>query len=467
MKDIVREQVNGPHNLRSKIPANRNYKDFVKVVQHDSAASVRSGGSRLSRHTLYLTVISCMILSTSANLQEPDDLLTFPQFGAVAELCGKVAVEKEELYIPMVLRFNFDNHTLLHQLGCQTNGSYAQRWLSSAVAKQVRDMQTDLHLPSWLVDSMNIDYTPPFAQRAANFVQAVSRPKRQIFDLINLALGISGTALGAYSTAMITKLQSQQSAIVQQMNTLTDRSNEDHENLVEVTVLEQSLYTYTHTQFGKLASSINAIQCDQIASDVAVFYLMERLRILLKLYSDFNAAASTLFRPTLSPVLLPLKHAITLIRKLPQLTNSVYMLDPTDLYNLATVHAIFPITGPSLGYILKIPVILRPEMTLLYCVTNLGVVVNATFARRAKLPRHIVHYSQAADPDCELARYNIRNNGGSSTNVAAINAYTECIRSGLRTPDLQNCRQVTNGVYVCREALTLKPSRVHPECDRL
>jgi hypothetical protein len=100
---------------------------------------------------------------------------------------------------------------------------------------------------------------------------------------------------------------------------------------------------------------------------------MERLRILAKQCSDFNAAPSTLFRSTQSPVLLPPKHAITLTGMLPQLIDSVYMFDPTDLNNLATIRVVFLISGPPRGCILKIPVILLREMTPVFCVTNIGI----------------------------------------------------------------------------------------------
>ena len=453
-KDVTRPAPTGPYSLRTSMKGNSNYKGFVKSVQpkgHDMPV-----GTKLLRSTLFMTILCCLLPSGSANVLDADDVLTFPEFGAVAEKCGKIAVEKEEIYVPMVLRFQFNNTDLTKHLSCYGNRSVAQRWFANKAALELIKMQDDLHMPSWLLDSMNVNYTPPFEQRKANFIGGLSRPTRQIFDLINLVLGISGTAMGAYSTAMISKLQSQQAAITQQLSLLTDRSNEDHENLVELSAYGESLYTYTHTQFAKLSDGLSKLQCEMVDVEFGALYLFERLRIMLKLYGDFSAAASSLFQHTLSPTLLPLKHVVMLIRKLPALTNSIYMTDPTDLYSVATVHAVFPIVSSHIGYILKIPVILRPEMAPVYCLNSVGTLTETKLAQRFVLPRHLVHYSTVADPECEEARYRIRYSPRRVANETR-DTYTECIRSRLRQPDLQNCRQPTPDIYLCRESLALKP----------
>lgn len=47
-------------------------------------------------------------------------------------------------------------------------------------------------------------------------------------------------------------------------------------------------------------------------------------------------------------------------------------------------------------------------MAPVYCVNSVGKLTEAKLAQRFQLPRHIVHYSTAADWECEEARYRIR-----------------------------------------------------------
>ena len=309
--------------------ANSDCKGFVKWIlakRHDLPVV-----TKLERNMLFMTVLRCIIPFCSANVRDADDVLTFPEFAAVAEKCGKIVVGREEIYVPMVHRFHLNNTDVTKHLSCYLSRSVAQRWFANRAALELIKMQNDLHMPSWLPDSKDVNYTPPFEQRKANFIGGLYRPVRQIFDWINLVLGISGTAMGAYSTAGDSKFQSQQSAVNQLLSILTDRSNEDDKNLLELSAYGESLYTYTNTQSAKLSDALTNAQCEMVDVEFGALFIFERLLRTLKLYGDFSAAASSLCQHTLSPTVLPLKHVVTLVRKLPALTNSIFMTESTDL----------------------------------------------------------------------------------------------------------------------------------------
>ena len=49
---------------------------------------------------------------------------------------AKKKIKKGEIYIPMVLRFNFDNHTLTRHKNCHANGTYVNAMLGCVERRQ-------------------------------------------------------------------------------------------------------------------------------------------------------------------------------------------------------------------------------------------------------------------------------------------------------------------------------------------
>jgi transposase InsO family protein len=91
------------------------------------------------------------------------------------------------------------------------------KWINGTLRAYLEQQVASQAIHGRYRDSMNVSYTTPPGLRDEND-KATHPRKRQIFDVINLILGITGAALGGYNTAQIAALQSRQDEIVVHIN---------------------------------------------------------------------------------------------------------------------------------------------------------------------------------------------------------------------------------------------------------
>ena len=286
--------------------------------------------------------------------------------------------------------------------------------------------------------------------------KSMHRGKRQIFDIINLIFGITGTALGGYNTAQIAALQSRQSEIVQHINQIVTAVNSEHNDLVAFAESDHSLYEYTHKEVQRAAEQAQEIECRLVEEGAVLLAISERQRILTRAYVDLSSAVVSLFNGKLSPALLPLRQVVRLLETDRNFKQTIYWDNPTDLYQLATVHPVYPLRQHAIGYVLRIPRIMRAELAPLYCVTAVGVLSNdRKYALRPKLPTHLVYDSVGIGTDCDRLRYRVRIPQALATDA---DEYSKCLRDGFRVPELNSCKQLEDSVYLCPHQYAVRRS---------
>ena len=101
----------------------------------------------------------------------------------------------------------------------------------------------------------------------------------------------------------------------------------------------------------------------------------------------------------------------------------------------------------AIGYVLRIPRIMRAELEPLYCVTAVGILSNdRKYASRPSLPAHHVYESAGLGTDGGRLRYRIRNQ---KAQAADVDEYSKCLRSGFDVPELTSSKQLQDSVYLC------------------
>ena len=197
-------------------------------------------------------------------------------------------------------------------------------------------------------------------------------------------------ASGIYSTIEVEQ-SVRHKALVNHVKRIDDFVRKDHESLVEVEDLTHSLYEYTHEEFRKTIDDLRQLRCAENGNiAAAMITLMRRDRILSKLYSDRAAAVTSVFEAKPTPVLIPVKTLAHLMKKNAVWFNGTIFEKETSLiYQFGTVMPVSPINSSAIAYILRLPRILLPSLTSVFCLNNLGITKMNSLVR-FKLPKFVV-----------------------------------------------------------------------------
>ena len=205
------------------------------------------------------------------------------------------------------------------------------------------------------------------------------------------------------------------------MNAIQDEVTAQHDDLVKLEYLTNSLYEYTHSEFRQLAEQIRKVVCVEGANEQAMIQILNAVKIRAKLYTDLSAAVSSVFSSRAGPIILPEKTILALMQaRRDWFYNTVYWDSPTLVYQFGGVTPVHPVRADAIAYILHLPKILKPSLTTLFCLSNLGVPRENVVVKR-KLPTHAV------------------------------------LRDGqLKEIDLKGCTATTPVSYICMAALNIR-----------
>src|SRR5579871_3393236 len=100
-----------------------------------------------------------------------------------------------------------------------------------------------------------------------------------------------------------------------------------------------------------------------------------------------------------SPVLLPLRSIVKLMH-MNQLffNNTIYELDPQLVYQYGTVFPVFPLKAQMIAFVLRLPRILQPSLSTLYCTRNVGIQTGIKQIRY-RLPPYMIEYEGKMQTD--------------------------------------------------------------------
>ena len=106
------------------------------------------------------------------------------------------------------------------------------------------------------------------------------------------------------------------------------------------------------------------------AERLEITYAMQRNRIMSKLYVDLVGSIVSIFNYHPRPLLLPTCTIKELIKQNKEFfENTIYLEHEYLIYNYGFIFFVLPMHPEALGYILRLPRILKPSFTLLYQLT--------------------------------------------------------------------------------------------------
>ena len=201
--------------------------------------------------------------------------------------------------------------------------SAVTKWINGTLRAYLERQVASQAIPGWYRDSMNVSYIPPPRLRDENG-GTMHRGKRQIFYIINLIFGISGTALGKYYTAQIAALQSLRSEIVHHIKQVVSAVSAEHYDLVAIAKSDHSLYQYTHKAFHRSAEQAQEIECRLVEEGAVLLALSKRQRIVTRANVDLSSGVVTLFNGKLIPALLPHRQVVRLLETDRNFQQTIY-----------------------------------------------------------------------------------------------------------------------------------------------
>ena len=305
----------------------------------------------------------------------------FPSFimhsyGAVAENCGKVAIDEGPAFFSMILRLELQQEEV-HFRDCGGNTSTA------------RIVEEHSQIPSWM------DATEP-RTTTVNERNDGTRPKRflpLLFGIAGVASSILSVGTSIYTFSQINEIKAKMQIVNEHLANLDSAVTANHDALVTVTKSTESLYEYTHANFRKVADALRALKCETYSDIDKIAWLIHRNRLKARLYSDFDSAVTTVFGGRPTPILLPKAALRELIKENPfWFNNTIYQTNLDYVYQYGAVHPILPILYKQIGYILSLPRILNPEHTGLYCVTS-NAVIHGNKLYKYSLPENFIFFN--------------------------------------------------------------------------
>ena len=308
------------------------------------------------------------------------DVRIFPKLGAVAEKCGNVAVDMGSTHFPMVLRLD------LHEIG------FYHRCLNDELRFALNESFDYEYSPSWLMQYSTGSF-PTTSSDVNNGPQRSRNRRSPILAALGFALG--GAAIfnmfsGGMSSREMNDIKEKQRQLYNHVQTLDTEITANHDDIVKVENLIGSLYEYTHHGFRELNKVLQNYECEDGATHKALILLNRRNRIRSKLYTDLTTAITAIYNHHATPILLPQRTIRTLIKQNQEFFNgTIYVNNEFLVYHYGLIYPLAPTVPNAIGYVLRLPRILLPAVTALYCLSSMGITVGDTVVRY-KLPSHAV-----------------------------------------------------------------------------
>ena len=109
-----------------------------------------------------------------------------------------------------------------------------------------------------------------------------------------------------------------------------------------------------------------------------------------KLYVDLVGSIVSIFNHHPTPLLLPTRTIKELIKQNKEFfENTIYLEHEYLIYHYGFIFPVFPMHPEALGYILRLPRILKPSFTSLYQLTSTGILIKNNVVQY-NLPKHTV-----------------------------------------------------------------------------
>ena len=126
------------------------------------------------------------------------------------------------------------------------------------------------------------------------------------------------------------------------------------------------------------------------AERLEISYAMERDRMMNKLYVDLVSSIVSIFNHHPTPLLLPTRTINKLIKQNKEFfENTIYLEHEYLMYHNGFIFPVMPIHPEALGYILRLPRILKPSFTSLYQLISTGILIKNNVLQY-NLPKHAV-----------------------------------------------------------------------------
>ena len=255
--------------------------------------------------------------------------------------------------------------------------------LTTPVARNSFEKEKYHLVPSWIEKPNTIS------------VQTKShRQKRSpILAAVGIAVGVSALFnifTGSMTSREIADIKEKQSAVFNHMQTLDKEVLNNHDDIVKISTSVGSLYEYTHQSFRNISEKLKTFECEVNSELLELTFAMQRDRMMNKLYVDLVGSIVSIFNHHPTPLLLPMRTIKELIKQnIEFFYNTIYIDHEYLVYHYGFIFPVLPMQPEALGYILRLPRIMKPSLTSLYLLTSTGVLHNNNVVQY-DLPKHAV-----------------------------------------------------------------------------
>ena len=320
--------------------------------------------------TIAFTFILLLFFAAIAGAQ---DVIVLPKLGAVAEKVGEVAVDLGSAQFPMVLRLVI--HDTVHNSGhsCLTN----------AFARHSFEKEENHLVPSWIEERGTTSVT----------TNSTRKKRSPILAAVGIAVGVSALFnlfTGSMTSKEIADIKEKQNVVFTHMQTLDDEVSKNHNDIVKIVTAVGSLYEYTHKSFREISEKLKRFECTLANELTELSYAMQRDRMMNKLYVDLVGSIVAIFNHHPTPLLLPMRTIKELIKQnFEFFANTIYIDHEYLVYHYGFIFPVLPMNPEALGYILRLPRIMKPSLTSLYSLSSTGILINNKIVQY-NLPKHAV-----------------------------------------------------------------------------
>ena len=340
------------------------------------------------------SIFFLLLILLPVTLASDPDVIVFPQHGAVAEKCGLVAVDSGSAHFSMILRLDFKmpNMSLMNCTRSLLKNEILATEVAGITPKSYH------YLDGWQdylnVTNMNGPVLKEFSPTSVEQFR-IKRNPAIVLPIIGIAAFVLSAGVGVYSLIEVEKLKSQESEMVKYIKGIDGVLTEQHDSLVQGGRLAHSFYEYTYKEFRQVAKQLNELKCKTESLDAGVVILYRKANMINKLYVDRAVAITAVFESKPTPLLLPLPTLKQLIKLNPNFfKDTIYEDLPAMVYHMGNVFPTSPLNGSAIGYILRLPRILKSGLSNYYCVRNIGVKIQDALVRY-DLPPTIVWQERA------------------------------------------------------------------------
>ena len=136
--------------------------------------------------------------------------------------------------------------------------------------------------------------------------------------------------------------------------------------------------------------NLKIFECEVNNELLEISFAMQRDRMMNKLYVDLVGSIVAIFNHHPTPLLLPMRTIKELIKQnIEFFANTIYIDHEYLVYHYGFIFPVLPMHPEALGYILRLPRIMRPSLTSLYLLSSTGILINNKIVQY-NLPKHAV-----------------------------------------------------------------------------